>query len=89
MSRFRTQTKPYCEDYRTHCAPDEGFRALLRRWLPTSLRADRNRRQGRETLYPREAPYPSLPPPAVIDKMAWIHQLMQDSLIAMHRPRLA
>ncbi len=62
---------------------DEGFRALLRRWLPASLRANRlSRRQG------REAPYPFAPPPAVIRKMAWIHRLVQETLAVMRRPQL-
>lgn len=59
-------------------ARDEGFRALLRRWLPASLRANRlSRRQG------REVPFPFAPPPPVIDKMAWIHRLVQESLAGM------
>lgn len=69
--------------------PDEGFLALLRRWLPASLRADRNRRPAPESAYARETPFSLTPPPVVIDKMAWIHRLMQDSLASVQRPRLA
>ena len=68
-------------------ARDEGFRALLRKWLPASLRANRrSQRQG------RAVPYPFAPPPPVIEKMAWIHRLVQDSVTGvqgMQVPRLA
>ena len=65
-------------------ARDEGFCALLRRWLLALLRANRlSRRQARED------PYPFAPPPAVIRKLAWIHRLVQDALRVMRRPQLA
>jgi len=65
-------------------ARDAGFRALLRRWMPASVRAKRLRRR-----HGREAPHRFAPPPPVIRKMEWIHRLVQESLLAMQAPRLA
>ena len=52
---------------------DSGFDALLRRWLPLSLFANSlNRTLGHEDAYP------FAPSALVIDKLAWIHQLVVD-----------
>ncbi len=52
---------------------DTGFGALLKRWLPLSLFANSlNRTLGHEDAYP------FAPSSLVIDKLAWIHQLVVD-----------
>jgi hypothetical protein len=67
---------------------EAGFRALLRRCLPALLRARRGRRKAREANDLR----PIAPPPRVMRKLAWVHRLVQDSLVGMQpapSPRLA
>lgn len=54
-------------------APETGFGALLRRWLPLSLFAN----SLSKTLGHDDA-YPFAPSSLVIKKLAWIHQLVVD-----------
>ncbi len=60
--------------FANQASPETGFAALLKRWLPLSLFANSlNRTLGHEDAYP------FAPSSLVIDKLAWIHQLIVDN----------